>query len=199
MGLVCLSLSIFSLVALSCFVCNGSFLLQYMGPSHQQISCDGFINFKKRQPMGHVLDLMGSFGPTLQMKLFGPLHGLSSTLTDIGSFKGLKPFHFCFLIPQIIVDFFSYFGLFQSNQHLCGGACIIVEKISCFSQLNLKFTHILRALAQDIIKQKKVVSFTHCKIFLLSPVSTSSESLSISFLHLTVFNVQRSKRGCVSS
>ena len=56
--------------------------------------------------MGHMLDLMGSFGPTLQMKLFGPLHGLSSTLIDIGSFKGLKPFHFCFPIPQIIVDFF---------------------------------------------------------------------------------------------
>ena len=67
--------------------------------------------------MGHMLDLMGSFGPALQMKLFGPLHGLSSTFTDIRSFEGLKPFYFCFPVPQIIVDFFSstlgYFRAFS--------------------------------------------------------------------------------------
>lgn len=62
--------------------------------------------------MGHLLDLMGSFGPALQMKLFGLLHGLNSALTDIRSFEGLKPFHFCFPVPQIMADFFPHFGLF---------------------------------------------------------------------------------------
>lgn len=64
--------------------------------------------------MGHVLDLMGSFGPTLQMKLFGPLHGLSSTLTDIGSFKASSRFTVVFLFHKLLLIFFPTLGYFRA-------------------------------------------------------------------------------------
>ena len=68
-----------------------------------------------------MLDLLGSFWLALQMKLCGPLHGLGSTLTDLKNFADLKPFHFCFPVPQISWIFFTslpYYGSIHINIYI---------------------------------------------------------------------------------